>query len=69
MHIPSVFRIGDRVQLRSALDSIPAGSIGTVVGCFTRNSLYDVQFEGQPTPRVVDGSRLALVPPEPSQCQ
>ena len=69
MQIPSVFRIGDRVQLLYALDSIPAGTIGTVVICFTLSSLYDVQFDGYPSARVVDGSSLALALPQPCQRQ
>ena len=67
MHIPSVFRIGDRVRLRNALDRIPPGTLGTVVICFTRSSLYDVQFDRYPGARVVDGSSLALALPEPTQ--
>jgi hypothetical protein len=66
---PPSFQIGDRVRLLSALDSIPPGTLGTVVTCFTLSSLYDVQFDGYPRPRVVDGNRLAPALPEPCQCQ
>ena len=63
MHIPSVFRIGDRVRLLNALDSIPPDTRGTVVICFTLSSLCDVLFDGYPGARVVDGSSLALALP------
>jgi hypothetical protein len=65
MQIASAFHVGDRVRLLSPIDLIPPGTIGTVVICFTFSTLYDVQFDGYPSPRVVDGSRLAPALPEP----
>jgi hypothetical protein len=69
MQLPPVFQIGDRVRLISLLDMIPIGTVGTVVGQFIGNSLYDVQFDGQPRTRVVDASSLAPMPPELPQRQ
>jgi hypothetical protein len=57
------FRAGDRVQLIRALDDIAAGTYGTIVTRFTLQRLYDVRFDGHPTPRIVEGSYLAPAPP------
>ena len=69
MQISSAFQVGDRVRLLSPIDLIPPGTIGTVVRCFLLSTLYDVQFDGYPSARVVDGSSLALALPQPCQRQ
>jgi len=61
------FRIGDRVQLISPLTGVAVHAVGTVVSQFLGGSLYDVQFDRYPGARVIDGSKLALAPREPSQ--
>ena len=65
MQIASAFHVGDRVRLVFPIDLIPPGTLGTVVRCFVLSSRYDVQFDGYPRARVVDGRSLALVLPKP----
>ena len=64
---PPQFRVGDRVQLIGPLAGVRPGTLGTVVGRFLGGPLCDVQFDGQPGARVVDGRKLALAPHGPSR--
>ena len=61
--VPS-FRIGDRVELTAPLARIAPGTIGIVVNRFAGGLLYDVQFNGQPAPRLVSATILAPAPPQ-----
>ena len=63
MKTPPHFLVGDRVRLIYPLAGVTTGTTGTVVLRFIGSSLCDVQFDGHIGTRVVDGRKLALVPP------
>ena len=59
------FKEGDRVQLIRMFADVAVGTWGTILRQFTLTSLYDVHFDGQRTPRIVQARYLEPVPPAP----
>jgi hypothetical protein len=64
-----LFRAGDRVRLISPIANVAVGTHGAIVSRFLGGALYDVRFDGHPGARVVEESKLALVPRERSRGQ
>ena len=53
---------GDRVQLIHPIVGVAVGTRGMVLRCFAFDPLYDVFFDGYPSPRLVNKGDLAAVP-------
>jgi hypothetical protein len=52
------FQVGERVKLRIAVGSVPAGTLGTVERAFRSIDAYDVQVDGHIGVQLVWGRNL-----------
>jgi len=55
-------REGDRIQLIRPIAGVARGTEGTILHRFAFDSLYDICFDGYPTPRLI--TTRDLVPAE-----